>query len=114
MQNVGLTSKQTEHISARLLKDKIATNSSGGEGSHSRNEGLISLSQHRGKPLTVNIAGATRNSQVPSISANSLRQMQTDIDLSSRKVLRIAAFIRAETNSPAILEPNYQKKYITK
>lgn len=91
-------------------KDKIATNSSGGEGSHTRNEGSISLSQHHGKPMAVNIVGATRNSQVPSISANSLRQIPTDMDLCSRKVLRIAAFIRAEINTPGIIEPRYQKK----
>ena len=97
--------KEKEHMISSLLKTTINEKKKKCELLDTNN---IPLSQRNGKPLRV--AFQPKKTEIPLITVDSLRKMQTDLDLSKRKTLGVPFFIRTETKLPNIIEPNYEKK----
>lgn len=100
--------KLKEQVVSKLLK-KIATSKNNlDDTSKNKRDISVSLSQNRGKLLNVTLR--LTEHKAPVIYANSLKKMQTTLNLSKRKVLTVAKFIRSETKNPNIIETNFKNK----
>lgn len=102
VEEVVETSKQAEHLVSGLLKNMIMKNNGKAETTNA----AVSLSQGRGKPLKINI-NEKEKKQARQISADNLRELQNDLNLSDNKVKAISKFLRKKkTNLQGIIEPN--------
>lgn len=110
VQSLPINSRQKGQLASRLLKDRMGDVT---QNSDSTGNGGLVLPQQHGKPLTVDIGPKEKNVS-PSISVDSMRKMQTALDLSTRKTLSIASFIIAGTNTRRIIEPNFNQNFGTK
>ena len=101
---------QTQVVS-KVLKIKVKENFKGNEESSP----VLKLSQMHGRPLPITI-GITNTSlsKNESLSTDNLLAMKTDMNLSDRDTLKLAASIRAGTKNRKAVEPGLKKKLTTK
>ena len=88
--NIVLPPKFKEHIIDDLLKDVRKSKANDNPDENNNN---ISLSQTRGKPLTVYFEKPEKKNE-SQLSAKNLFQMQTDLSLSSKTMHKLAKNLR--------------------
>ena len=101
--------RQKEHVVSKLIQNIANEKNNLNDQANKKHDILVSLSQNRGKLLNVSVRPSERKD--PVISSESFKKMQTELDLSKRKVLSLATFIRSETKNTKILERDFKKKF---
>lgn len=102
------SSKLKEHVVSELIKSVSQEKNSFSDQKNNERDVSISISQNRGKSLTATLHPFEKKHSV--ISSKSLQKLQTDLNLSKRKVLDVAKFIISETKDKKIMEKNFKSK----
>ena len=99
------SSKTAEQLTSNMLKNSTLQKMDS-------NGGIIQLSQMRGRllPVIVKPEQSQKNQQSNVISADAIRKMQTDLNLSGNQTKTINSFLIKSFGSRKILEKNVQKK----
>lgn len=110
VQNNVKSSKEAQHLISNLLKDELKNEQQGNGDKLSKNLKL-SLSQQRGKSLKI-ICNPQKTSQIQ-ITANDLRDLQRDTNISNVQLRTFSKFVRDKTKSRSIIEPYAYEKNIS-